>query len=168
MKTLQSSTVNSFLLGFGPQLCKGKPTIKTGCKTRENSSTECHKSPERRNSSSSVRANTQCRCNGRGFCSLFCRVSPRVSQHRRAALHGSQSQGGLGTALHLPGDRQGAAFQINTCSYKLLLRCMAMPRSPPRVGVFRPGLRSEWGGWDKMLNLYPYNLCSKQRGKAVK
>lgn len=88
---------------FWPSACKGKPTIKTGCKTRENSSTECHKSPERRNSSSSVRANPQCRYNGRGFCSLLCKVSPWVSQHGREAVPGqaghNSAQGQTGRCL---------------------------------------------------------------------
>lgn len=70
---------------------------------------------------------------------------------------------GWGQPPDLPGDRQGGAFQINTRSYKLLLCCMSQAQVPAEGG-----LSSEWSGLHKMLDLYPHNLCSKQRGKAIK
>lgn len=116
---------------FWPSACKGKPTIKTGCKTRENSSTECHKSPERRNSSSTVQASSA---------DVMAEVSaapsarfPPGCPRQEGSSPWEPGTGRLGTASR-PAQRQaGGAFQIN-----LLLQ------TPPVLHEPSPGPHQGW------------------------
>lgn len=190
-----SSTVNSFLLGFSPQLVRANPQLKQTAKTGKNATQSATNllREEILHPMSGQRLSADVMAEASAASSA--RFPTGSLGGRRAALCGSlscgawgwrRSQGRLGTAS---GSALGTAREVPSrsrfVSTNSSCAAWAVSRSQPRAGVSGQGSdlirvggtqtskgissqHSPFSPNSERFDLYPHNLCSKQSGKTIK